>query len=154
MFIICIVPYLIAFAYLFSAVSTLIEFASCISIIILFFYIAYKTAFNDFDIWIDVENQMVLIKRNKTIESIPVEEFMAFKLSYMGMYMSTNFKYYLMKLNGKDYRIRYYKDKVTYPLNPFLILNMNDAESLEQEMKGKIISLFPDQRFSERYSRN
>ncbi len=142
-FLICLLPYLIAFGYLFSAASSFIEYISCISIIFLFSFIAYKVAFNDFDIWIDVDKQVVLIKRRNAVEFVPVKEFMAFKLVYMGLYISYNFKYYTMELNGKKYRIRYYSDTFKYP-NPSLAISLNDAEALENEIKLKIKSLCPD----------
>lgn len=134
----CQICFLIPFIgiYIFTSEPSVIEWIVCILIIGLNVIIAIRVSNRDYSLYVDEEANKIILIKGSAVEKYEIEDFMNFKLAYIGPYMSNVFKFYLLLYKGKQYRIKYFMNDLDSYKS---ILNYkNETIVLEEKIKNDI----------------
>jgi len=133
-------PIFLSIIYLLFSSPDLTSVIVCIAIVLLTLFISWHIACNDYDIWVDANSGIVMLKKGTKENKFSYEDFLKFELQFKGAFMTTIYKYYGLRFSGKTYRIRYYIDKVG---SPFAFLESEkETKLVEDELRGKLKSIF------------
>jgi hypothetical protein len=108
--------------------------------------VAYRIAFNDYEIWFSkTENCIIMKKRERTVK-YDVNEFLTFRLENLGLNMSSGFRYYRLKVGNRSYRIRHLlnennEEDIFDSIDPALYMRKIESEiknSIRDNMNGAI----------------
>jgi hypothetical protein len=134
----CGLPWFMVLFFLLVAPFSILALLIYMVIVSLSGYIAYQIAYKDYTIWVDTERKIVIIENKNIREEILPEDFMKFRLEYIGAHMSNSWKYFTLELNSKKYRVRYItKKKMGFLKSTFTLASNCDFEesALREELK-------------------
>jgi hypothetical protein len=129
-------PLLLTLVYLVWGSHQLVDITVGLIIITVNIILSWKLAFDDDELWLDRSQKRILIKRGKHLDEYAVSEFCKFRIAYYGMFLSTSFKFYQLKIGNKKYRIYFYTnrpDKVSDVIDPRVVL-----KNIEEEIRKKV----------------